>query len=66
MFKSLDKDAKKRNLREGLPAYAYSRYLYIYFVLNNLIYLAITNSLVNYYSIRIWFFYGITLIIIIV
>lgn len=29
MFRSFDKDGKKRNLREGLPAYAYSRYLFI-------------------------------------
>lgn len=30
MFKSFDKDGKKRNLREGLPAYAYSRYIFIF------------------------------------
>lgn len=28
-----DKDGKKKNLREGLPAYAYSRYLLICFFL---------------------------------
>lgn len=26
-YKSFDRDGKKKSLREGLPAYAYSRYL---------------------------------------
>lgn len=26
-YKPFDRDGRKKNLREGLPAYAYSRYL---------------------------------------
>lgn len=36
----LDRDGRKKNLREGLPAYAYSRYLHTY----SLVYLIIFYS----------------------
>lgn len=44
-----DRDGRKKNLREGLPAYAYSRYLptiyYIYLFFN---YISFTRHLIKY------------------
>lgn len=40
-YKQFDRDGRKKNLREGLPAYAYSRYLQFFFFLTHSIF--ITN-----------------------
>lgn len=35
-YKSSDRDGRKKNVREGLPAYAYSRYISNYFTFTKL------------------------------
>lgn len=44
-YKPFDRDGRKKNLREGLPAYAYSRYLSYYLLIYVVIFSLVLNKI---------------------